>query len=67
MIDLFINYIFDTGIDKYYGARPLQRAIEKNITSKLAKYILVNKNINDCVLALDYTNGVVSIEKEKAL
>ena len=63
---MFINYIPDVGVDMNYGARPLQRAIEKNITSKLAKYILVNKNINDCVLALDYTNGAVSIEKEMA-
>jgi len=65
--DRLIEFIADIGFDKNYGARPLQRAIEKNITTKLAKYILVNKYIYDCVLALDYINGAVSIEKERAL
>ncbi len=57
-----IDYIAETGFDKNFGARPLQRAIEKNITTKLARYLLRNKNLKDCVLNVGVDKGEIVID-----
>ncbi len=56
-----IDHIAETGFDKNFGARPLQRAIEKNIITKLAKHLLKNKNLKNYVLQVGYEKGEVKI------
>lgn len=34
------KFVYDEGVDKNYGARPIRRCIEKNISTPLAKMIL---------------------------
>jgi len=38
------NYIYEKGIDKEYGARPLLRAIEREISTPLAKKLLTTQD-----------------------
>ena len=48
------NYIADKGFDEKYGARPLNRAIQKYIEDPLAEEI-IQKNIKEGdVIKLDY-------------
>jgi ATP-dependent Clp protease ATP-binding subunit ClpC len=57
------EYISNTGFDKRYGARPLQRVIENEIIAPLAKFLLHNANITNCTLCLDIVNDVLKITK----
>lgn len=54
-----VNYIARKGFDEKYGARPLQRTIEKLVISKLAKYILQTKNIHACTIQIDYKDTIL--------
>ena len=40
----------EVGYDPKFGARPLRRAIQKNIENKLAEFILNNQNLNDIII-----------------
>ena len=44
------NYLSDKGYDKSYGARPLQRLIQKEIKEPLAEEILFGKLKNGGVV-----------------
>lgn len=45
------DFIVDKGFDSEYGARPLKRAIQKNIEDELSEQILMNKvAIGDTVI-----------------
>lgn len=45
------DFIVDKGFDSEYGARPLKRAIQKNIEDELSEQILMNKvSIGDTVI-----------------
>ncbi len=59
-----VRYISNTGFDPNYGARPLQRAIEKYITSPIAKYLLKNRKLTNCTLKIDSgDDGNIHISK----
>ena len=47
----------NVGYDPKFGARPLRRAIQKNIENKLAEFILNNQNLNDIIINVDYNNN----------
>ena len=55
------NHIYNTGIDEMFGARPLKRAIEREISTPLAKKLL-KENI-DC----DNTEVTVSSKAAKVV
>lgn len=48
------NYLADTGWDPNYGARPLKRAIQKNVEDLLAEEILNQTLPEGSVVSLDY-------------
>ena len=50
------NYIADIGYDAKYGARPLRRAIQRNIENKIAEMILKQEKLNDKIIYVDYKN-----------
>lgn len=59
-----IRHIANTGFDPNYGARPLQRAIEKHVTSPIAKYLLKNNKLINCTLIIDLgDDGNIHISK----
>lgn len=53
-----LQHLAAIGFDERYGARPLQRAIEREIVAPLARWILDNPTVKNTVLKLDF-------EKEK--
>ena len=55
------NYIYKTGIDEKFGARPLKRAIEREVSTPLAKKLL-KENI-DCA----NTKVTVSVKKDEVV
>ncbi len=48
------NYLADTGWDPNYGARPLKRAIQKNVEDLLAEEILNQTLPEGSIVSLDY-------------
>ena len=58
------NYIAEKGFDKQYGARPLNRAIQKYVEDALAEEI-INSKIHEgdsITMDLDEENNVLSIK-----
>ncbi|MEX0998258.1 MAG: ATP-dependent Clp protease ATP-binding subunit [Flavobacteriaceae bacterium] len=63
------DYIADKGFDREYGARPLNRAIQKYIEDALAEEIITSKLVEGDLITMDLdkkTNElVIKIEKQK--
>ena len=53
------DYIVSVGYDAKYGARPLRRAIQKNIENKIAEMLLKHENLNDKIIYVDYSDNLV--------
>lgn len=53
-----IQHIAMVGFDPKYGARPLQRSIEHNITNPMAKWMLIHGETENKSLWLDWDNGL---------
>ena len=45
------------GYDPKYGARPLRRAIQKNIENKIAEMLLKHEILNDKIVFVDFVNN----------
>lgn len=60
--DATIDFIALTGFDKNFGARPLQRAIENQIITRLAKHLLSDKNLKDVDLLIDCIDDQIIIK-----
>ncbi|MFV0518820.1 MAG: ATP-dependent Clp protease ATP-binding subunit [Lachnospirales bacterium] len=67
--DSLIDYIATKGYDKNYGARPLQRLIQKDIEDKLAELLLEEAldSKNDNNLYLSVKDEKVLIEQKEVL
>ena len=63
------DFIAEKGFDKQYGARPLNRAIQKYIEDALAEEIINSKIAEGDLIQMDYKEGedelVISVEKGK--
>lgn len=63
------DYIADKGFDKEYGARPLNRAIQKYIEDALAEEIISSKLVEGDSILMDLDSKsnelVIKIEKQK--
>ncbi len=63
------EYIADKGFDKEYGARPLNRAIQKYIEDALAEEIITSKLVEGDHISMDLDKKsnelIIKIEKEK--
>jgi len=58
-----LRHLAIIGFDERYGARPLQRAIEQEIVSPLARWILENPTVKNKVLELDYREGKLQFKR----
>ncbi len=59
-----ISQIASTGFDERYGARPLQRAVEREVTAPLANWMLEKGKVENCTLSLKYSDRLeVDISK----
>ncbi|MCI5080706.1 MAG: AAA family ATPase [Saprospiraceae bacterium] len=54
-----IKYLVDIGFDEKYGARPLQRAIEQNIVTPVANWMLANPKAKNRKIEVDYQKGII--------
>lgn len=54
-----IDHLAKVGFDPKYGARPLQRAIEQQLVSPLANWLLLHPTIENKRLKVDYKDGVI--------
>ena len=59
-----VKQLAKTGFDIRYGARPLQRALEREIVSPLANWLLENPAVSTCKLLVDYKKKLI-IQPEK--
>jgi len=59
--DATTDFIARTGFDKNLGARPLQRAIEQHVTTKLAKHLLQHKRLKNTTLVVDFADDKIVI------
>ena len=64
-----IEYIASQGFDPQYGARPLKRAIQKNVEDVLTEEIITSNPEKNSLMILDYNSEddkmVVILEKKK--
>lgn len=47
-------HLTDTGFDPVYGARPLQRALEREVAAPLAAWLLKRPKLQDATLRIDF-------------
>ncbi|MDB5312624.1 MAG: ATP-dependent Clp protease ATP-binding subunit, partial [Gemmataceae bacterium] len=55
--DALVDRLAAVGFDARYGARPLQRAIEREVVAPLAKWLLENPRCEGKVVTADWTDG----------
>lgn len=58
-----INHLAQAGFEPEYGARPLQRTIERLVISKLAKFLLQHPKMKGVNLLVDWLDKEVKVEK----
>jgi ATP-dependent Clp protease ATP-binding subunit ClpC len=51
--DRLVTWLASAGFDARYGARPLQRVLERQVVAPLAKYLLAHAKLRDAVLKVD--------------
>lgn len=60
--DSLVSYVYNIGIDERYGARPLKRAIEKEISTPLAHRLLNEDVTNISVVKLSMNDDGLDID-----
>ena len=61
------RYIGEVGYDPEYGARPLKRAIQKEIENPLARYLLKEDIVSPKVVRINVVSGKVEFESVREL
>ena len=56
LTDTAKSQIVTVGYDVKYGARPLRRAIQKNIENRIAEMLLKHENLNDKIIDVDFVD-----------
>jgi ATP-dependent Clp protease ATP-binding subunit ClpB len=59
------NHITDVGYDPVYGARPLKRAIQRELENPLANKILENAFVEGDTIAIDCENNSLQFRKKE--
>ena len=59
------NHITDVGYDPVYGARPLKRAIQRELENPLANKILENVFVEGDTIAIDCENNTLQFRKKE--
>ena len=58
--DAALKFLVDVGYDEKFGARPLRRAVERNLEDPLAEEILRNGRLAAGTIKVDAKNGALS-------
>lgn len=59
--DALVAHLADIGYDKDYGARPLQRVVERVVVAALANYLSEHPKAQNQTLQLDWRNEAVTV------
>jgi ATP-dependent Clp protease ATP-binding subunit ClpB len=59
------NYIADVGNDPVYGARPLKRAIQKELENPIATKLLENTFVEGDTILIDLVDHSLTFEKKQ--
>ena len=51
--DVLVEYLLRSGFDSRYGARPLQRALERHVVTPLARHLLAHPDLRGAKIHLD--------------
>ena len=54
------DWLCEIGYDPIYGARPLKRAIQRNLEDKIAKSIIEGTIVPDKEISLVYSDGKIT-------
>jgi ATP-dependent Clp protease ATP-binding subunit ClpC len=57
--DAVVEHLANSGFDLRYGARPLQRAIERLVVAPLSRWLLENAGLRDQTLPLQVRSGTI--------
>ena len=57
--DRLVNHVVQAGFDSRFGARPLQRVIEKEIVTALALHLNAHQQLRDTQLTVDFDDRVI--------
>ena len=58
--DRVVDHLVNAGFDSRYGARPLQRVLETQVVTPLARYLVEHPGISQAVLLIDTNeDGIV--------
>jgi ATP-dependent Clp protease ATP-binding subunit ClpC len=55
-----VEYLAREGFDARYGARPLQRAIERLVLAPMARWLLERPELKNCEIRLDWSENAVA-------
>ena len=61
--DKTINFLAEVGYDRVFGARPLKRAIQKELETELARAILSGEVKEGQEIVANVSNGKINFEK----
>ena len=60
--EALVAHLAQAGFDARYGARPLQREIERLLVAPLARLLLQQPTLKNCGLAVDFREGMVHFD-----
>jgi len=63
--DAALRFLVDVGYDEKFGARPLRRAVERNIEDPIAEEILRNGKLGAGTISVDVKNGALAFDFPK--
>jgi ATP-dependent Clp protease ATP-binding subunit ClpC len=62
--DSLVEQLARVGYDARYGARPLQRVIEREVVAAFAKWILTQENLFEAKIKVDWLEGMLAIQRK---
>jgi ATP-dependent Clp protease ATP-binding subunit ClpC len=62
--DDLVDHLAAVGFDARYGARPLQRAVERDVVAPLAKWLLTNADTTGRGVRVDWTQTGLTVRPE---
>ncbi|WP_020475311.1 AAA family ATPase [Zavarzinella formosa] len=61
--DPLVDQLAKVGYDARYGARPLQRTIEREVVAPFAKWVLSQENLFGAKIVVDWSDGKLAIHR----
>jgi ATP-dependent Clp protease ATP-binding subunit ClpC len=61
--DALVAWVAKAGFDARFGARPLQRVLERQVVAPLAKFLLEHPGLRGGTIRLDYSDRGVTVER----